>query len=171
VSLAWTAGTDGIAHAAYPGHARTLCGLKTQDPRWAWPTVERCAACLVLEAGPHVVIAASIAAPTTYAPGSHRASATGADLPGRSRPRQAARFRTIEGRTWMSQLLAGPGVKSWRVDQKTWARILAELRVELRAEFERELAAREPASELATGRDLEWIESGEVKHLAEAAKR
>ena len=55
-SLTWSAGRDGIAHASPPGHALALCGVRSHDPRWAWPTLERCAACLVIEAGPHLIV-------------------------------------------------------------------------------------------------------------------
>lgn len=55
--LVWAASTsEGIAHAARPGQPRTLCGQRTVDPRWAWPELERCPACLVLEATPAVVL-------------------------------------------------------------------------------------------------------------------
>ena len=64
----WAAGPDGIAHAARPGHARTLCDRKPQDPRWSWPESERCATCLLLEGSPHVALSTT-SAPTSAGAG------------------------------------------------------------------------------------------------------
>lgn len=53
-ALVWIAGKDGVAHAARPGHVRTLCGLRPQDPRWGWPESARCGDCQALDVWPTV---------------------------------------------------------------------------------------------------------------------
>jgi hypothetical protein len=53
-ALTWIAGADGLAHASRPGHARTLCQAKAQDPRWAWPELSRCADCQAIAIWPTV---------------------------------------------------------------------------------------------------------------------
>jgi hypothetical protein len=47
--LAWTAGPDGIAHAAPPGLARSLCGVRSRPARWSWPARSRCPSCAAVE--------------------------------------------------------------------------------------------------------------------------
>jgi hypothetical protein len=52
--LQWSSASDGIAHGARPGHARTLCGVRTHDPRWSWPEKSRCPTCQAAELWPTV---------------------------------------------------------------------------------------------------------------------
>lgn len=48
----WLAARDGIAHARRMNRlqARTACGLRPVDERFAWPERERCPACLAVVA-------------------------------------------------------------------------------------------------------------------------
>jgi hypothetical protein len=78
-ALTWTAGKDGTAHAAHPGHGRTLCGQKAQDPRWAWPELARCADCHVAHPKqappprpPHLRVVGYVATGGPYSVGDRR---------------------------------------------------------------------------------------------------
>ena len=44
MTLRWTAGPDGVAHA-HADH-RTACHVPPIAERWAWPETSRCPACL-----------------------------------------------------------------------------------------------------------------------------
>lgn len=66
--LVWTAGKDGTAHAARPGHVRTLCDLRPQDPRWGWPERTRCADCLAVELWPVVRRVSTTSSASVFGP-------------------------------------------------------------------------------------------------------
>lgn len=89
--LVWIAGRDGEAHASRPGHALALCGVRSHDPCWSWPTARRCAACQALEVWPPV--RALDRSPSTRPPSGPRAGGStllrepaghGSDGPGAS---------------------------------------------------------------------------------------